>query len=142
MDKRHVRLTTSIELSMYRIRRVRRTFALDSDTSVILLVSYIDPADETNGEPSARGFALLDRKWTLVRQIQSCESPDVTSTLVQTYSTMVPEILSPQYASFWNKEVISSSVIPLWTMASSSDYQQLENLLVDRANGHKQDLTK
>ncbi|KAF1322560.1 hypothetical protein FI667_g11264, partial [Globisporangium splendens] len=129
MDKHHIRSTDPNETGTHRIRRVRRTFAPDGDTLVILLISYIDPVN-TREEPT-QGFVIQERKWKFVRRQQSCGDPDVGSTLVQTYSTMVPDVLSPQYARIWNQELVANKVVPAWNSANSSEHQRLESLLVD-----------
>uniref|UniRef100_K3W8Y5 Uncharacterized protein n=1 Tax=Globisporangium ultimum (strain ATCC 200006 / CBS 805.95 / DAOM BR144) TaxID=431595 RepID=K3W8Y5_GLOUD len=68
MDKLHVRWGTAIGSKMLCIWRVRRTFALDSGASVILLVSYINPVDATFGEPISYGFLLEERQWKISRE--------------------------------------------------------------------------
>jgi hypothetical protein len=128
MDKRHGSFTTAIESGIYRIRSVRRTLTLDSDTSVMLTTSYIDPVESTIGGRYAQEYALLEREWKLVRQRQSCA---MASTFVQTYSTMVPEILRPPFKPFWNEEILTNIVIPSLDARCSSEYQRLENILVD-----------
>uniref|UniRef100_K3W8Y7 Uncharacterized protein n=1 Tax=Globisporangium ultimum (strain ATCC 200006 / CBS 805.95 / DAOM BR144) TaxID=431595 RepID=K3W8Y7_GLOUD len=119
-----------------RMREVVRNFS-DDTLSVYLVITVIEPTTATGKTINA--ISVRWRKWIIVSSQDTQETIEsgCTTSLVQSYQTVTPEVIHRNYEPFWNTNLLQG-MIQVWDASLSVIQRRLESHLMEQGTRSSQ----